>query len=284
MKKTAQELHIAELVKMANETPSMRAHLMPIIKEFSQPASVRYAKEVKQAFSEESEQFVAWALMKDDKWSAAECQRVLDRIGVPFIETLDAPKRGPLEKGEQVKCNALTNASAKNTDVCEQFDGKVGNVVDFDGDAVIVEFSDGVRNFGKGRFEGKTPGKETGLGRYKATPESEKRANFEVIYISDKDAKPPTDLSLKRVQDYVDKGMAAGESRADIYHVGHVTVQTTNKDKQYYFKFVSLTRDNDFRSINPIKGKVLYIGLLGKRPGGWKNEFAKMVAESSEEK
>lgn len=277
MKRSAQDLHLITLKKLAKDFPDMRAQLLPLIQD-QVPASERYASQVKEAFNEESQQFVAWCLMKDDKWSATECQRFLDKIGVPFIETLDAPKRGPLEKGEQVKCNAITNTNAKNTDTCHTFDNQIGIVIDVDKDFLMVEFESGK----KARFEGTTSGKETGLGRHKATSEeTQTRANMELVYISDTDAKPPSKLSIQRVQEYLDKGSAGGETRSDIYHTGQATVQTTNKQKQYYVKYWDLTRGRDYRSFNPIKGQVLYLGSLGHRPGGWKNEFAQMVAASA---
>lgn len=278
MKRSAQDQHIDMLRKMASDFPDMRAELLPIIQNHT-PASERYAHLVKQAFNEESEQFVAWCIMKDDKWSRDECQRFLDRIGVPFIETLDAPKRGPLEKGEQVKCNAITNTNAKNTDTCRTFDNQVGMVIDVDKDFLIVEFESGK----KARFEGITSGKDTGLGRYKATSaETDRRASIELVYISDKDAKPPSKLTVQRVQEYLDKGSAGGEVRSDIYHVGIATVQTISKgDNQYFVKYTDMTRGRDYRSFNPVKGQVLYLGTLGHRPGGWKNEFAKMIAEGT---
>lgn len=271
--------HIKMLLRLANEHPQLREHLLPVIQEHAQPASVRLASTVKEAFSEESEQFVAWCLMKDDKWSPAECQKLLDRARIPLQEGPAKQTRGPLEKGEKVKVQAVTNANPKNTDVCAQHDGHTGVVADIDGDALIIEFDFGK---GKARFEGKTPGKETGLGRW--TPVSEEaqtKAALEVVYISEKNEKPPSKLSLKLVQEYVEKGSAAGESRSDIYHTGLGLKQAFNKEGQYYFTIFSQQRDTYPRTISPVKGKVLYLGLLGKRPGGWKNEFARMVAEAA---
>ena len=269
-----------DLIKLASKDPRVAADVIPALRDMVTPPSVRLASQVKEAFNEKSEQFVAWCVMRDDKWTVAECQRVLDKIGVPFVETLAAPKRGPLEKGERVKVNAVVNVNPKNTDVCTAHDGQTGFVDDVGSDFLVIEFE--APWGGKARFEGVTSGKETGLGRQKAlSEESTKRAGIEVVYISKTDAPPPSKLSLKRVQDYLDKGFAAGESRFDIYHMGMATVQTTNKEGQYYFKFTSTARDNDYRSMNPVTGKVLYIGLLGHRPGGWESDFAKMVAEAA---
>lgn len=277
MKKSAADAHIDTLIHLANEYPDMRDELIPIIQNHLRPASERYAHLVKEAFKDESGQFVAWCIMEDKKWSPAECQRLLDRLGVPFVAAVES-KKGPLEKGEQVKCVAMTNANPKNTDVCEEFDNQVGSIIDIDGGSLIVKFQRG----GTGRFDGLKSGKETGLGRFKESIEADKRAGIEVVYISDKDAKPPSKLSLKRVREYVEKGLEIGESRSDIYHAGIATVQTENKEGQYYVKYRDMTRGGgDYRSFNPTKGQVLYLGTLGHRPGSWKNEFAKMVAEDA---
>lgn len=284
MKRSAQNAHTAMLIRLADAHPHLRSELLPLIHDHTNPPSAKYASLVKKAFSEESEQFVAWCILKDDKWNKNECQKILDKLGVPMQEEGATTTRGPLEKGEMVECKAAKNTNSKNTDVCEQFDGKVGHVKDVDGDALVIEFSDGVRNFGTGRFEGKASGATTGLYRY--TPSdaggANTRAMVEVIYISDKNAKPPSKERMDQVEEYVTKGTAAGETRSRIYYSGNPLKQAIGKNG-YYFTVFSAQRDQYPTSINPAKGEVLYIGRMGARPGGWKNEFAKMMAEASNE-
>lgn len=278
MKRTAQEEHVGMLIKLAHEHPQIRDHVMPVIQQHM-PASVRLASS-KLAFSDESAMFVAWCLMKNDKWSVNECQALLDRAGIPMQEGTTKQTRGPLSKGEMVKVQAVVNANPKNTDICQTYDGLTGSVTDIDGDAVVVTFDHGK---GTARFDGTEPGKKTGLGRH--TPISEetgKKAALEVIYISEKNEKPPSKLSLKLVEEYVEKGMKAGENRSDIFHSGMGLKQALNKEGQYYFSIFSAQRDQYPRSISPVKGQLLYLGLLGKRPGGWKSEFAQMVAKAED--
>lgn len=283
MQRSAQDRHIATLIELAHDHPQLRGHLMPVIQENTTPVSSRLATLTKDAYSGETEQFVAWCIAKHDTWDKNECQRILDKLGVPMQEEGTATQtRGPLEKGEMVECKAGKNSNAKNTEVCEQFDGKTGHVVDIDGEALIVEFSDGVRNFGKGRFEGKASGSTTGLYRY--TPSTaggaDTRAMVEVVYISDKNAKPPSKERIEQIQEYVDKGTDKGESRSRIYYSGNPLKQAIGKNG-YYFTVFSAQRDQYPTSINPAKGEVLYVGRLGARPGGWKNEFAKMLEEAN---
>ncbi len=164
---------------------------------------------------------------------------------------------------------------------CKDHDGMTGAVTDIDDGAIIVTFDGGK---GTARFEGLTSGKETGLGRWtESSEEADGRAALEVIYISEKNEKAPSKLSLELVRKYVEKGLAAGESRSDIYHMGVGLKQAFNKENQYYFTIFSRQRDQYPRSISPVKGQVLYVGLMGHRPGAWKTEFAQMMTKDSGE-
>ena len=111
------------------------------------------------------------------------------------------------------------------------------------------------------------------------TERSGGRAAIEVIYISDKNAKPPTKSQILTVQEYVDKGLLKGEKRNRSYYSGLALKQAEGKNG-YYFTVFAQGRDTYPRSINPKKGTVLYIGRLGGRPGGWKGEYEKMMAEA----
>jgi len=267
---------VKRLVRLAHENPEMRKGLLPVIREI-QAAEKQTDLLIKKAFSDESEQFVAWCLMKQDSWSQNECQRVLDKIGVPFLEVSTAT-RGPLGKGEMVKVDATKNANPKNTEVCERRAEQVGTVFDVDGDALVIEFETG----GKDRFEGRESGQKTGL--YRWTPSgaggSDKRAMVEAVYISDKTAKPPTKRRVEQVQQYLEKGLAKAESRERIYYSGLALKQAMGKNG-YYFTVFAAQRDQYPTSINPSKGELLYLGVAGHRPGGWKQEFAKMIAEDA---
>lgn len=280
--RSAEDAHIGMLIKLATEHPQIRSHVLPVIQQHTASVSAKTAATIKTAFSEESEQFVAWCIMKNDKLSVNECQRILDKLGVPMQEEGVKQTRGPLEKGEMVRCDAKKNTNQLNTQVCEQFDGKVGHVVDVDGDALVVEFTDAVRNYGKGRFEGKESGSKTGLYRY--TPSdaggANERAMVECIYIKDPASKPNADR-IDQIQEYVQQGADRGENRSRIYYSGNPLKQGMGKNG-YYFTVFSAQRDQFPTSINPAKGQVLYLGRMGGRPGGWKAEFARMVAAAEQ--
>jgi len=267
--------YLEMLVKLAHENPNLREHLMPVLREHS---NAHVASLDKTAFKEETAQFVAWCVMKNDKWDAHECQRLLDRVGVPMQEGEAKQTRGPLKVGEMVKVQASNCANAKNADLCHHLDGKVGKVSAVDDGALVIDFDIGV----SGRFDGTEPGKKTGLGRW--TPVSDQaaaKASVEIVYVSEKNEKPPSKLQIQLLEDYINKGLQAGESRSDIYHTGLGLKQAFNKEGQYYFSIFSQQRDIYPRSINPAKGTLLYVGLAGHRPGGWKAEFAQMMAKQN---
>ena len=263
---------LTRLLKMAQQYPHLQAELLPVIQ---QEHPGRVAAVLRKAFNTESEQFVAWCLMKkEDIFTASECQRVLDKIDVPFVEATTAT-RGPLAKGEMVRVDATKNANPKNTDVCARRNEQVGSVTDVDGDALVVEFGTE-----KERFEGTPSGKDTGLYRYPppGAGGSDRRALVEVVYIRDKNAKPDP-KRIEQVQEYVDKGVTKGESRAKVYYTGLCLKQGMGKNG-YYFTVFPQQREMDVTSFNPGKGQVLYLGVIGHRPGGWKQEFAKMLVEA----
>ena len=273
--------YLEMLVKLAHGNPNLQKHLMPVFKQAAlqgQDANLKTAG-VKTAFKTESEQFVAWCLMKGDKWTAAECQRLLDRVGVPMQEGTTKQTRGPLSKGEMVKVQESTNANPKNADLCHQYDGLTGAVTDVDGDAVVVTFDHGK---GTARFDGVEPGKKTGLGRW--TPVSEgsaSRAVLEVIYISEKNDKPPSKLSVQLLEDYIEKGFAAGESRADIYHSGVGLKQAFSKEGQYYFTIFSQQRDIYPRTLNPPERPIALCWVVGQASGWLEGRVCSDASEAN---
>lgn len=236
---------------------------------------------IKKAFKEESAAFVAWVLSEGKKWRPEECQRVLDKLKVPLQESPDAPKRGPLEKGETVRPDKFKNKNPQNVDECEAYHDRIGTIVDVERGFVIVEFGPGK----KVRFEGNTSG--TGTGLYRHTPAgsggSGSRAMVEVVYIKDKNAPAPDKRRMVQIQEYVEAGIEKGEERYNIYYSGLPLKQAIGKDGSYYFTVFAQQRAAFPTTMNPTKGDVLYIGRVGGRPGGWKADLAKKMAQAEAE-
>ena len=230
--------------------------------------------------------FAAWAVARGKKYTPDECRRVLDRLKVPFIAQAErkAPKRGPLSIGETVSPDAYNNSNEMNADACKRYHKQYGEVEHIDSDGIAVRFDDGKLV----RFEGDNkPGKSLGIGRATRPSVVEERpvgkAAIEVIYISDKNAKPPTKSQTQAVLDYVERGEVKGEKRSRVYYSGLALKQAENKANQFYFTVFAQGRDTFPRSLNPEKGTVLYIGRLGGRPGGWKKEYEDMLQELESE-
>jgi hypothetical protein len=244
---------------------------------------------VKTAASEETEAFIAWVIATQKPIQSAQVQRFLEsKLGrEPSEPASRAPaKRGPLEKGETVLVNAYKNTNTLNTDACKEYHNRVGFVDDIGKDGVTIAFYKGdaenpsnIPSGDKQFFSGKTTGKDTGLYRWTSRVQHQersvgKRINFEMIYFSEK---PNVDKrSLEQIQEYVERGVDKGESRNRAYYTGQVGVFTFNKSGEMYFSLVTQQRDRP-TFINPAKGQLLYIGVLGRRPAGWLKDATEMM-------
>jgi hypothetical protein len=248
---------------------------------------------VKTAASEETEAFIAWVMATQKPMRSDQVQRFLEsKLGREPSEPADrAPaKRGPLEKGETVLVDAYKNTNTLNTDACKDYHNRVGFVDDISAEGVTIAFYQGnaenpsnVPSGDKQFFSGKTTGKDTGLYRWTSRVQHqersvEKRIGFEMVYFAEK---PNVDKrSLEQIQEYVERGVDKGESRDRAYYTGQVGVFTFNKSGEMYFSLVTQQRDRP-TFINPSKGQLLYIGVLGHRPAGWmKDAVDRMEAEA----
>ena len=235
--------------------------------------------------SADAADFAAWAILRDKKYSASEARNALDRLRVPYVSAEDAPKakRGPFKIGETVTADKHNNADEANVDACEQYHQQFGQVEKIESDAVIIRFDDNKLI----RFEGPNkPGKTLGIGRgtrpSAVSQATSGRAMIEVVYISQKNAKPPSKSQVEAVLEYVAKGEERGDKRSRSYYSGMCSKQGENKkDKTYFFTVWAQQRERFPRSINPQKGTLLYLGRLGGRPGGWKGEYEAMLSKST---
>lgn len=235
------------------------------------------SKVAKIAMKKDTEAFVAWALQKDDIMGVNQVQRFLEKVtgreptpagaGVPA-------KRGPLEIGQAVKVDMHNNTNPLNTDVCEQHDRQIGVVDGKTSEGLTIRFENGQAAY----FEGHASGKSTGLLRHTSREDYQKGVSkfilVEIVYLKGGTQTPPLRDTIA-LQEYVERGLARGESRSDIYQTGWVAKFALNKQGQMYFGLDSQQRAHP-TNISPSKGKMLYIGIAGKRPGGWKAEAAQM--------
>lgn len=278
-----------KLLRMAADAPESAKVLMPkvaaLLKQGAPVHATLHEGSVDKLAGPDTAAFAAWAIARGKTYSVQDCATMLDRLKVPMIELEDrvVPKRGPLKEGETVSPNAHMNVNEANVDACRKYHKEHGEVEKVDSDGVAVRFDDGRLI----RFEGENkPGKFLGIGRSTrpsvVSQRSHGRAAIELVYISDKNAKPPGKARIQEVQDYVDKGELKGEKRNRSYYSGLALKQAMGK-AGYYFTLFTQGRDKFLRSINPKKGTVLYIGRLGGRPGGWRAEYEAQMAAATPE-
>lgn len=104
---------------------------------------------------------------------------------------------------------------------------------------------------------------------------------LEIIYIRDKRNKV-TMNQIKTARAYVDRGLDKGEKRSYRYYTGPVLgMRKSNGGVRLWF--MCQQRDYEIRSINPASGQLLYIGLQGQRPKGWKEEYLRLSGEEGVE-
>ena len=243
---------------------------------------------IKVASSAETEIFIQWALKKGETMSANEVNTFLEqKLGREAEKPVEgaAPTRntGPLRKGETVLVNARENTNPSNTDACEQYHNRVGMIEDLSSEGLTVAFYRGDNEHpstdlsgDKQFFSGTASGKKTGLYRWTPKPVYqggiEKKTMFEAVYLR---AGEQVDVrSREQIQQYIEKGQNVGEDRSDIYYSGPVGKFAIGKNG-LYFQMSVQQRDRP-TSFNPTDGKLLYLGTLGKRPGGWLGDAKKM--------
>jgi len=251
----------------------------------------------KVAIKPETEKFVEWCIMKNDRVSQRECATFLERQGVPHKEYKPSKRGQPLARGEMVRIDKR-KVPGHLQDLLGPLHDAVATIDEVDGEDVILNFED-PRLPNILRVEGGTKGSKVGL--YRHTPAAAATSNgepgedgdrsraskiFEVVYFSKKGGPPPSADNLKLVQDYVDRGSDKGEERSRIYYTGLVLKTQDAKSgavKDWYFSLFPQQRATYPRSMNPTTGQVLYLGRLRKRPSGWEKEYDEWVMAAATE-
>lgn len=247
---------------------------------------------IKVAIAPDTEDFVEWVLATQKPMSESEMVRFLEaKLG----RTPDpAPAKGqsgrkspttPLAVGEKVMVDKTKNANPLNTDACEQYHNRVAQIAEVTNEGLIVQFYRGNMDSWadeltgeKQLFNGFQSGQKSGL--YRWTPKSaivenstDKKILFECVYL--RGGTSVDTRRMEQIEQYVEQGVLKGESRSTVYYTGLVGRFAENQQGEVYFGLVAQQRDVP-TFINPKKGQLLYIGVAGKRPGGWKEEAVKL--------
>lgn len=238
---------------------------------------------IKVAVSPDTEDFVEWVLATQSPMSESGMTRFLEsklgRTPTPAPAAgASGRKTGPLDLGEKVLIDKTKNTNTLNVDACEQYHNRVAQVAEKTPQGLVVQFYEGTSDIPSDKltqekqfFDGFASGQKTGL--YRWTPRSdyqdnnvEKKVLFEAVYL-----RGGTTVDVRRtesIEEYVNNGVLKGESRSTVYFTGLVGRFAENQQGEVYFTLSSMQRDTPV-TINPKKGRLLYLGIAGKRPGGW---------------
>lgn len=109
---------------------------------------------------------------------------------------------------------------------------------------------------------------------------------IEVIYKADPSHKP-LEEQKQLAAEYISRGEDKNQKRSLNYYSGYVSAGGTGKNG-FYMRIIAQQRYSGdpcdqffgYRSFNPTKGQVLYIGKRGQRPKGWEVELESIRAGS----
>ena len=283
MKLTASDRNA--LIKLASSLPVGSDERRSILSTLTE----REASTEKVAISKDTEDFIEWVLATQSKMNPDAVQRFIEqKTGrEPKQPSEKRPaRRGPLQEGETVLVNARNNTNPLNVDACDAYHNRVGMVEKVGTEGLTIAFYKGDAerpstelSGDKQFFDGLTSGKKSGLYRWTPKPAyaegagSGSRVMFEVVYL--RKGQSVDQRSMEQIEKYIEMGEQRGESRSRVYYSGSISTFAISQKGQMYFGVAAQQRDRP-TFMNPTDGKVLYIGLLGKRPSGWMRDAVSM--------
>lgn len=235
------------------------------------------------ADKEASDAFASYVLSKQggDPISVSEVEGFVKGLGISVNEGGRKKKSGPRWQPGYRVCIKAEKHKGDGVEVYRENDRRIGVVVDDGGgqkgDPVTVKFGGEQVVFPNAQ-------RSRGVGMYKATDYSKMKGYgpIEIIYKANPSSRPNPDQK-QIAAEYVERGVDRGVKRSLNYYSGYVFVAAKGKNG-FYFSILAQQRASQdacaegfpFRSFNPGKAEVLYIGRLGKRPRGWEAEWLGM--------
>jgi hypothetical protein len=280
-----------EIIALAKKEASLREHLVPLLKE---------SGESKVAIQQSTRDFIDYILTTRDSKPLAqnEVMQLLKRAKVPQKPPIVRAKPR-FKQGDHLFLDFSFGAS---TSAFMGEDPVTGDPLDLstwnckrcvciaaDSSSVTLEMDDGTTVMCPwGQKPTKTP-------LFKFTPKIQITGTppLEIIYLKEPGKSPIPKKQEMQAVNYLGRG-GKGEQRALNYYTGCCFGWRLNKQGQPYFQVMAQQRyqiDGTGcgkkpwdavrpTSFNPLKGQVLYIGLLGHRPKGWEQKFAQIKAQS----
>jgi len=232
------------------------------------------------ADKEASDEFASYILSKQggDPISVSEVEGFVKGLGIRINEGGRKKKSGPRWQPGFRVCIKAEKHKGDGIEVYRDNDRRIGIVVDDGGGQkgapVTVKFGGEEVVFPNAQ-------RSRGVGMYKATDYSNMKGYgpIEIIYKADPSSRPPREQKAIAAE-YIARGESRGVKRSLNYYSGWVFIAAKGGNG-FYFSILAQQRASQdacaegfpFRSFNPGKAEVLYIGKLGKRPRGWETEW-----------
>jgi len=253
--------------------------------------------------------FASWAILKsslggDNPMTDSEFAQKLTKCGLAYKDPSERTT-GELTVGEYVKIDKNNCDHPQNQEMCSELHLQIAiitKIVSNGTDCVIsvkrvnVEGEPVGHELSFNGYNGKAPSsKKVGLFRFAFKKQSEMTEEtsgkvFEVIYFKDKTARPSPQYRIEQSENFVaqavrdiDSVLTNSEKYLVNYYQGFIGSFTKNKQNEMYCTMrANKTRTfaegiGDFVSLNPSKGTLFYIGLVGHRPDGWMGELLSLM-------
>lgn len=275
---------LSKNLRIASKLPKGHPRRLQIIASVLGQVKFSGGETTKTAVSTDTEDFIEWVLATQGPMNPNSVQRFLEAKSgrePKASEDKKPAKKGPLAIGETVMIDKFKNINPINVDACEQYHNRVGTVDSNTSEGMVIAFYKGDTNRPstelsgeKQFFEGLTSGKDTGVYRWTSRSDymtgATSMLRFEAVYLR-ADQKPPDQRRTEVIEKYIEMGEQKGENRSRVYYSGVLVGFAYNKKGTMHFSLATSQRDYP-GSMNPTEGKLLYIGVLGKRPAGWKQD------------
>lgn len=218
---------------------------------------------------EKAAKLAFWAMhIRKKKFTEDDFLAVCRSAGVPVLEARPKAKRGKIEVGENVRIDRNGNQNEANVAICEEWHDEQGEVVKVSGGETTIKFR--YPRQAEVIFNGDKPGKSSGFYRQKPM-DAKNKTMMEFVYTKDPLGRPPTKTREESVDQYIERGFGP-QSRSWNYYSGPVNYAAKSKGGKnpgtYSIGFFSQQR-GQYTNINPSAGTLYYMGILGRRPGGF---------------
>jgi hypothetical protein len=262
------------LVRVASTLPKGSAERRALVAFLKEQEDIRIAANAK------TQDFVEWVFNSSpEPMKPVEVERFLvQKLGMEIKPPLKRREGPRFQDGDRVKVDASKHGDDATISPYAEYDKKLGTVVRVDGMDALVKLDSGPSE--PVRFENAL--KPRGVGLFKYTPPYtiEGSPAVEMIYLADPENAVKNEQKIV-VEQYLGKARGT-EKRSANYYTGHLGNARENQAGQVYFQMFPQQRltigegGYEPRSFSPVKGGVLYIGLMNRRPAGWEQELEDM--------